>query len=294
MQSSGGSPADGAILSVQSSVAFGHVGNSAAMFPLQRLGREVWPIHTVQFSNHPGYGGRTGQVFTGAHVQDIVDGLVQRGVLPGCAAVLSGYLGDAGIGLAVLHAAGSVRRANPAALFCCDPVIGDAGPGIYVHPDIPSLLRDRLLPAADLTTPNQFELEQLTGGMPRDWAGAIAAAARLRATMRPGAAVLVTSLALDGTPPDAIDLLAADANGSWRLRTPRLPIAASGTGDTIAALFLHHRLRTGSVPDALAFAASSTFGVLRRTLAAGSRELLTVAAQHEFVSPEISFTPVAI
>lgn len=281
--------AAGAILSIQSSVAYGHVGNSAAMFPLQRLGMEVWPVYTVQFSNHPGYGHRTGQVFTGAHVQDVVDGIAARGVLGGCRAVLSGYLGDAAVGQAVLHAVAAVRAANPAALYCCDPVIGDAGPGIYVQPAIPALLRDHCLAQADIATPNQFELELLTGRPAPTLPAMKAAVHALRATMRPGATVLVTSAALDDTPADAIDLVAVDGTGAWRLRTPRLPIAASGTGDTIAALFLFHRLQTGSTAAALEDAASATFGLLRRTLDAGSRELLTVAAQDEFVRPSRRF-----
>ena len=274
-----------AILSIQSAVAYGHVGNSAAVFPLQRLGMEVWPVNTVQFSNHPGYGQRTGQVFTGAQVTDVVDGIAARGVLGRCAAVLSGYLGDAAVGEAVLGAVAQVRATNPLALYCCDPVIGDSGPGIYVQPAIPALLRSRLLPQADLATPNQFELEQLTGHTILSVGDALAAAVALRATMRPGACVLMTSMAVSDTPTDSIDLLAAEDGGAWRLRTPRLPIAANGTGDTIAALFLLHRLRTGRTPDALSAAASAVFGLLRRTLEAGSRELLTVEAQAEFVSP---------
>ena len=280
----------GTILSIQSAVAYGHVGNSAAVFPLQRLGRGVWPVHTVQFSNHPGYGARTGQVFTGAHVQDVVDGIAARGVLGQCQAVLSGYLGDPAVGEAVLHAVAAVRRANPDALYCCDPVIGDAGPGVYVQAAIPALLRDRCLPQADIATPNQFELGLLTSRAISTLGEAKAAAAALRATMRPGACVLVTSLAVTGTPAEAIDLLAADANGAWRVRTPRLAMAANGAGDTIAALFLHHYLSSGSTPTALAAAASATFGLLRRTLDAGSRELLTVAAQDEFVRPSEIFS----
>ena len=274
-----------AILSIQSAVAYGHVGNSAAVFPLQRLGMEVWPVNTVQFSNHPGYGHRTGQVFTGGQVRDVIDGIAARGVLGRCVAVLSGYLGDAGVGEAVLHALTEIRQANPAALYCCDPVIGDSGPGIYVQPAIPAFLRDRCLPQADIATPNQFELEQLTGRAIRTLADAKQATTALRTIMRPNACVLVTSLAVADTPADAIDLLASEPGGTWRLRTPKLPIAANGTGDTIAALFLLHRLRSGSTPTALAAAASATFGLLRRTLDAGSRELLTVAAQDEFISP---------
>ena len=281
----------GAILSIQSAVAYGHVGNSAAVFPLQRLGMEVWPVNTVQFSNHPGYGSRTGQGFTGQHIRDVVAGIAARGVLGQCQAVLSGYLGEPTVGDAVLEAVRRVRQDNPAALYCCDPVIGDAGPGIYVQPDIPSLLRDRLLPAADIATPNQFELEQLTGRRISSLGEAKQAAACLRATMRPGSCILVTSLEVGDTPAGSIDLLAMDGLGAWRLRTPRLALAANGTGDTIAALFLLHQLRTGSTQAALAAATSATFGVLNRTLAAGSRELLTVQAQEEFVRPTRLFSP---
>ena len=280
----------GAILSIQSAVAFGHVGNSAAVFPLQRLGMEVWPVNTVQFSNHPGYGSRTGQTFTGEHVRDVVAGIAARGVLADCRALLSGYLGDPAVGDAVLEAARLVRTANPAALYCCDPVMGDTGPGIYVQRDIPALLRDRILPQADIATPNQFELEQLTGQAIASLQQAKQAAAALCATMRPGARVLVTSLDVTETPVDAIDLLAVDQGGAWRLRTPRLPLAANGTGDTIAALFLFHVLQTGQTPQALAAAASAVFGLLNRTLAAGSRELLMVAAQEEFVRPTQLFS----
>ena len=284
---------DGAILSIQSAVAYGHVGNSAAVFPLQRLGREVWPIDTVQFSNHTGYGARTGQVFTGDHVRSVVDGIAARGVLAQCSAVLSGYLGDPAVGEAVLHAVAAVRRANPDALYCCDPVIGDAGPGIYVQESIPALLRDRCLPQADVATPNLFELQQLTGRPSATLEQTREAIAALRATMRPGARLLVTSAALEAAPP-TIGLLAADATGLWQVRTPLLPMNVNGAGDTVAALFLHHLLRTGSTPAALSAAASSLYGLLRRTAEAGSRELLSIAAQDEFVQPREVFRAEAI
>ena len=151
------------ILSIQSWVATGHVGNAAAMFPLQRLGAEVWAVHTVQFSNHPGHGGFAGQVFGGAAVREVVDGIEARGLLGACDAVLSGYLGDAGTGGAVLHAVDRVRALNPAALYCCDPVIGDTGKGVFVRAGIPELLAAQAVPRADVLTPNQFELEHLTG-----------------------------------------------------------------------------------------------------------------------------------
>ncbi len=279
------------ILSIQSWVAYGHVGNAAAVFPLQRLGAEVWAINTVQFSNHTGYGAWTGQVFTGESVATLVDGIAARGVLPGCDAVLSGYMGDAGIGEAILGAVARVREANPRAVYCCDPVIGDVGRSVFVRPGIPEFMRDRALPAADLLTPNQFELEWLAGQACRTLAEAKRAVASLRGRMTPGGprAVLVTSLRTEETPAEALDLLAMDNGGAWLLRTPLLPIGVNGAGDAIAALFLYHVLRTGTARVALEAAASSVHGLLRRTAEAGLREVLLVQAQDEFVAPSERF-----
>lgn len=279
------------ILSIQSWVAYGHVGNASAAFPLQRLGAEVWAVNTVQFSNHTGYGAWTGQVFTGAAVRELVDGIAARGVLPSCDAVLSGYMGDPGIGEAILDAVDRVRAANPAALYCCDPVIGDVGAGVYVRPGIPDLLRRRAVRAADILTPNQFELEHLTGLSCATLGDALAAVARLRGMMAPGGprTVLVTSLRTGDTPPDAVDMLAVDAESAHLLRTPLLPLSANGAGDAVAALFLFHHLRTGQAQAALEAAGSAIHGVLRRTAEAGSREILLVAAQDEFASPAVWF-----
>jgi pyridoxine kinase len=275
------------ILSIQSWVATGHVGNAAAMFPLQRLGAEVWAVHTVQFSNHPGHGGFTGQVYTGDAVRSLVDGIAARGLLPGCDAVLSGYLGDAGVGEAVLHAAGAVRAANPAALYCCDPVIGDTGRGVFVRAGIPELLAAHAVPLADVLTPNQFELEYLTGSACGTRAEALAAVAELQGRMAPAGrrTVLVTSLRTSETPADALDMLAAGPDGTFLLRLPLLPIAPNGAGDVVAALFLIHLVTTGSARAALEAAGSAVAGLLRQTVAAGADELLLVEAQEEFVRP---------
>jgi len=278
------------ILSIQSWVAYGHVGNASAVFPLQRLGAEVWAVNTVQFSNHLGYGGFRGEVFSEQLIRDCVLGIAERGVLPGCDAVLSGYIGNPGIGAAVLDAVARVKAANPRALYCCDPVIGDRG-RVYVGAGIPELLRDRALPLADVATPNQFELEWLTGAPIGTLAEARAAIAALQA--RGPRCVLVTSLATAETPADALDLLVGEAGRFWRLRTPRLDLHFNGAGDAIAALFLFHRLR-GTAPAALSAAASSIHGLLRRTVAAGSAELLTIAAQDEFVSPSQVFPAEAL
>ena len=278
-------------LSVQSWVAYGHVGNASAVFPLQRLGAEVWAINTVQFSNHTGYGAWTGQVYTGDSVRALVEGIAARGVLGGCDAVLSGYMGDAGIGEAILAAVAQVRAANPKAVYCCDPVIGDVGTGVFVRPGIAEFMRDRAVAQADIVTPNQFELANLTGRTIATLDDAKAAVQALQATMRPDGlrCVLLTSLLTDDTPPDAIDMLAAEGGAFTLLRTELLPVSLNGAGDAIAALFLFHRLRSGTAVTALEEAGSAIFGLLRRTAEAGSRELLMVAAQDEFVSPTRRF-----
>ena len=275
------------ILSIQSHVAYGHVGNAAATFPMQRLGVEVWPVHTVQFSNHTGYGGWRGRVFDGPAIEEVVTGIAERDVLPRCDGVLSGYMGSPEIGEAILSAVAQVRAANPAARFCCDPVIGDVGRGVYVRPGVADFMRERAVPAADLVTPNQFELELLAGRRIVLLADARAAVAAVQA--RGPGVVMVTSLRTEETPEDSIDLLAADGPALWQVRTPRLAIDANGAGDAIAALFFVHHLRSGSAAHALGEAASAIYGVLRRTAEAGGREMLLVAAQEEFVHPTRRF-----
>ncbi len=280
------------ILSIQSHVAFGHVGNAASVFPMQRLGHEVWPIHTVQFSNHTGYGAWRGQVFDAGLIGECVEGITERGVLGSCDGVLSGYMGSADTGIAILDAVARVRAANAGALYCCDPVIGDVGRGVFVRPGIAEFMRDRAVPAADIVTPNQFELELLCGQETGTLAGVRQGLARLHA----GGPrfVLVTSYLGETTPEDGIDLLASDGETLWRVRTPKLDVSVNGAGDAIAALFFVSLLQHRSVPDALAHAASAIFGLLRRTAEAGSRELAMVAAQDEFVRPSRIFVPEAM
>ena len=279
------------ILSIQSWVCYGHVGNASAGFPLQRLGCEVWAVNTVQFSNHTGYGDWTGEVFTGAQTAALIRGIEARGALSRCDAVLSGYLGDVETGAAIVDAVARVKAANPAALYCCDPVIGDDDTGVYVRPGIDVFLRDVALRVADIATPNCFELEQLTGLPTTTLADTKEAIARLQ-SLGPRC-VLVTSLATAETPAGEIDMIAAEDGMFHLLRTPELALKVNGAGDAIAALFLFHRIRTGSAARALEAAGSAIFGVLKRTAEAGSRELLTVAAQDEFISPSQTFAAIA-
>ena len=275
------------LLSIQSHVTYGHVGNSAATFPLQRLGVEVWPVHTVQFSNHTGYGAWRGRVFDAAMIREVVQGIEERGVFGECDGVLSGYMGDAEIGEAILDTVARVKRANPAAHYCCDPVIGDVGRGVFVRPGIPEFMRARAVLAADFVTPNQFELDHITGRTSATMRDALAAIDALH-DLGPRV-VLVTSLQTADTPDGCIDLVASDRTGKFRVRTPRLPLAINGAGDAIAALFFVRFLRTGSPAEALSLAASSIFGVLKRTSDEGSREILLVTAQDEFVEPTTVF-----
>jgi pyridoxine kinase len=275
------------ILSIQSHVAYGHVGNASAVFPMQRLGVEVWPIHTVQFSNHTGYGAWKGRVFDGPAIEELLDGIDDRGVLPRCDGVLSGYMGSADIGNAILSAVARVRAANPAALYCCDPVIGDVGRGVFVRPGIPEFMKEQAVPAADIITPNHFELDYLSGIATQTLASikeAIAAVQLLGPKV-----VLVTSVETRETPSDAIDLIAAEGVRVYRVRTPKLSLSVNGAGDAIAALFFVHYARSRSVAMALGEASASVHGILRRTAEEGSREILTVAAQDEFVRPTHRF-----
>jgi pyridoxine kinase len=275
------------LLSIQSHVVHGHVGNSAAVFPLQRMGVEVWPIHTVQFSNHTGSGQWQGRVFDADLIRELVAGLEQRGVLGECAGVLSGYMGGADIGEAILDAVATVRRANPAARYCCDPVIGDVERGVFVREGIPEFIKEQALPAANIVTPNQFELDYLTGRESSTLADALAAIKAVH-ELGPGA-VLVTSLHVADTPEDSVDLVASDETGRYRLRTPRLSLAVNGAGDAIAALFFAHYLRDGKIDAALSRAASAIFGVLTKTAEMGAAEIQLVAAQQEIVEPSRVF-----
>ena len=230
------------ILSIQSSVAYGHVGNSAAVFPLQRLGVEVWPVHTVHFSNHTGYGAWRGPLMAPDDVREVVTGIEERGALPEVDAVLSGYQGGEQIGEVILDAVARTKAANPAAIYACDPVMGNAASGCFVHPAIPVLLREKVVPKADLITPNQFELGFLTETDPGDLDSTLASVERARA-MGPNT-VLVTSVLRPDRPEGTIEMLAVHGDGAWIVQTPQLPMKANGSGDVTAALFTAHLLQT--------------------------------------------------
>ncbi len=275
------------ILSIQSSVAYGHAGNSAAVFPLQRLGVEVWPVLTVHFSNNTSYGETRGPLLRAEDIAEVVHGIEDRGVLGTCDAVLSGYQGAEEVGAVVLDAVARVKSLNPEAVYCCDPVMGDVGRGFFVRPGIPDFMRDRVVPTADIVTPNHFELDFLTGHESRTPAEVLEAADRLRA-MGPST-VLVTSVVHDDAPEDTLEMLAVSPDGAWSVSTPLLPITSTGTGDVTAAVFLARLLETGSPATALAHTASSVFGILETTVRLGRREIALVAAQDVIADPPLQF-----
>src|SRR6516165_4167440 len=249
------------VLSIQSWVACGNVGNTAALFPLQLLGCETWSLNTVAFSNHTGYGKWRGTAVPAREIATLFEGIAELGILPRCDAVLSGYLGEAEAGPVLLDIVARVKQANPKALFACDPVMGDVGPGWYVRAGVPEFYRDHAVAAADILTPNRFELEWLTGRPVGTLAEAGGAARTLRG--RGPGTVLVTSLDLV---PDAIAVVAAGPNGAWAVETPRLPIEATGCGDVVAALFLGWLLRGKKLPEALALTIAAIYGVVEATM----------------------------
>ncbi|SCL23272.1 Pyridoxal kinase [Micromonospora rhizosphaerae] len=275
------------ILSIQSSVAYGYVGNSAAAFPLQRLGHEVWPVLTVHFSNHTGYGAWRGPLLAPAEVAEVIAGIEDRGVLGKADAVLSGYQGDPAMGAVILDAVDRVKAANPAAVYCCDPVMGDVGRGMFVRPGIPEYMRDTVVPRADIVTPNQFELEFLSGRTTNSPKELLEAVDIVR-EMGPRH-VLVTSVLHGDVPDGSLEVVAVSDEGAWAVTTPLLPISPNGGGDVTAALYLAHLSTTGSPAAALERTTNSIFAVLEATLAAAAREIQLVAAQDAIADPPARF-----
>ncbi|TNM40452.1 pyridoxal kinase PdxY [Nocardioides albidus] len=279
------------ILSIQSSVAYGHVGNSAAVFPLQRLGHEVWPVFTVHFSNHTGYGAWRGPLLDPADVAEVITGIEERGVLATCDAVLSGYQGSPAVAAVIVDAVKRVKAANPAATYTCDPVMGNAKSGCFVNPEIPPIIRSEVVPVADILTPNQFELGFITGrdslSGPSPIEDVLSAADAVR-EMGPST-VLVTSVERAGAPADVIEMVAVTGDGAWIVQTPRLPMKANGSGDITAALFTAHLHTTGSPAVALGRTVASVYDVLEATLESGERELRLIAAQDAIAVPDERF-----
>jgi pyridoxine kinase len=280
------------VISIQSQVAWGHVGNSAAVFPMQLHGIDVTAVPTTLLSNRPGYPTIRGRVLDAQLVSDLLLGIEERGAADACSMIVSGYLGSSEIAAVVADFVISAKARNPALLYCCDPVLGDRDRGLFVQTDIPPVVRDRLCPLADIVTPNHFEFETLGGSSATTTGQVIAQAQTLLA--RGPSTIVITSAELSDTPDGEIETLAVERSKSWRVRTPKLPISPSGTGDLFAALFASARVQGKATPQALGHAASAVYAVLERTAAAGTEEMRIVASAEQLVHPKRRFEATAI
>jgi pyridoxine kinase len=280
------------VISIQSQVAWGHVGNSAAVFPMQMHGIDVIAVPTTLLSNRPGYPTIRGRVLDAQLIADLLLGIEERGAVDTAQMILSGYLGSADNAAVVADFVARAKARNPALAYCCDPVLGDRDRGLFVHADIPPLVRDRLCPLADIITPNHFEFEWLTGTRATTIDQVIEAA---RAVMARGpSTVVVTSAELADTPAGEIETLAVEGTEAWRVRTPKLPISPNGTGDLFAALLVSARVHGNDTPEALSHAASAIYAVLERTAARGTEEMRIVESAEQMANPKRRFDTVTI
>ena len=290
-----------AVLSIQSHVVYGYAGNTAAVFPMQRLRREVWAVNTVEFSNHTGYGAWRGKVLGADLIQDLITGLEERDALKNCEAALSGYLGDRATGKAVLDAVKKVREFSPDALYCCDPVMGDTDRGFYVKDDIPDFFINSLVPLADIITPNQFELTALTGVDIESLDDALKAISIIHE--KGPSLALVTSFRekKDESLPE-LNMIVSDKKEIFKITTPLLPLGGNvaGTGDMCAAVFLSRYLETKNLKKTLELCASSVFSVLEESYRAALLksqnaefnrpvELKLIDAQEQLITPSRVF-----
>lgn len=274
-----------AILSIQSHVAYGHVGNSAAAFALQRRGHDVWAVPTVLFSNQPGHGGKRGRTVPAAWLADMISGVEERGWLARCGAVLSGYLGARAQAEVVAAAVRRTRAANPHALYLCDPVFGDVPGGIYVDTHLVQDFRELLTPLADIVTPNAFELAHLADRPVDGPETAITAARRLSAPL-----VLATSIPIGAR---EIGTLAVTPDEAWIVPVNLLEAPPHGSGDLMAALFLGHMLDGRTPRQALVRSASAVDALLNAAVSEGLDEMPLVRMQ-EVLEAEPALTATAI
>lgn len=272
------------ILTIQSHVSFGHAGNSSAVFPMQRMGFEVWPIHTVQFSNHTQYPqGWTGRAFTADDIRELVRGLANIGALEKCQAVLTGYQGSAEQCLAVEETVQQVKQANREALYVCDPVMSAPDKGCIVAPGISEYLLTRLMPMADVIVPNQFELSQFAEMEIQSLDDALLACQRALAK-GPNMVLVKHLYCLSDT---EFHMLLATHEGFFLAKRPQFEFSRSpvGVGDLISAVFTAGLLKGWSPKQAFQHCHHACYGILAATYQAEEWELQTIAAQQEFVQP---------
>lgn len=283
------------ILSIQSHVVFGCAGNSAVVFPMRRMGVEVWPINTVQFSNHTQYQqGWQGMVMPVDQIKNLVDGLINIESLSSCDAVLSGYLGSATQGNEVLYAVEQVKTRNPDALYFCDPVMGHPEKGCIVVPEVMDFFKYSALQKADVIAPNLLELETLTGMKIDNIEQVKQACASLLA--QGVKLVLVKHLSRAGITPDNFEMLLATADGYFHITRPlydfiRQPV---GVGDLISGVMLANLLAGHAAVDAFELTNAAVDAVLQETFMQGCYELQLIAAQQQIAEPVVKFKAIQL
>jgi len=276
------------ILSIQSHVVFGCAGNSAAVFPMRRMGMEVWPVNTVQFSNHTQYSqGWQGMVMPDGHIRQLITGLADIGVLGQCDALLSGYLGSAEQGEEILAAVARLKALNPNALYFCDPVMGHPDKGCIVAPGVADFLKNRALACADMLAPNLLELEQLTEREIRNVPQALAACQQLRD--QGVKLVMVKYLGKAGFAMDRFEMLLVCEEGAFHISRPLYPFARDpiGVGDLLSATMLANLLAGFTPVAAFERTNASVDAVVAQTWLAEAYELQLVAAQQAMVLPQV-------
>lgn len=261
------------ILSIQSEVVTGHVGNAAARLALQRLGHEAWTVPTVILSSHAGHPGFAGEATLPALLQKLLDALRAQGRLAHADGVLSGYLGAAEQAPIVAEAVRRTKLSSESALYCLDPAFGDDG-RVYARPGVAEAMRAKLLPLADVLTPNVFELSVLSERKITDASSAVAAAQSLRRPI-----VVVTSVPV----PDGLGTLMVAADTALLATTPKIAAPPRGAGDLIAALLFGHMVAGVAVGEALERAVLSTYHVLSHS--DGEPEMALVAEQEALAAP---------
>lgn len=277
------------LLAIQSHVVFGHAGNSAAVFAMQRIGVNVWPLNTVQFSNHTQYGQWTGDVLAAPKIPELVRGIAAIGELGHCDGVLSGYLGSPQQGQAVLEAVSLVKAANPRALYLCDPVMGHAEKGCVVAPEVTDFLLAEALPRADVLCPNQLELNTFLGRA-ADTLQDCVTMARSLLDRGPGV-IMVKHVSYREKQPDHFEMLLVTATETWHLRRPLLafPRQPVGVGDLTSGLFMARLLLGDSPVAAFEFTAAAVHEVMLETQACATYELQPVRAQDRIAHPRVRF-----
>jgi len=266
------------VLSIQSQVVYGHVGNSAAAFVLQRQGHAVWQVPTVLFSNHLGKPTFRGRAVPAEQARDLIEGLKELGYLDDVDMLLTGYLGTPDTARLAAELAGIIRAERPHAIFACDPVMGDDD-ALYVKPDLAETIATDLVPIADVLLPNIFELARLTGRTVKDGKAALDAAQALQTSS--GAKVLVAT-GIPADRPDRIAALALEGGKVHRAEAPRRKLRVSGTGDTFTALFTGHYVRDRNAEGALDFAMRAMDVSCTATEKADADELLIVQTQNQW------------